>query len=80
MRSFEVVPKLEKLYLESPDILYLFPSFAGDKLTPEYLNIVKHTFSYNDYSIQNWMSMLPSFPGVMSRTHRTFGVFAKLST
>ncbi|KAK0436684.1 hypothetical protein EV421DRAFT_1830340 [Armillaria borealis] len=87
--AFEVAPKLEKLYLSHlhPEASIHFPvtnlvafsdvrAFAGDKLTPEYLNVVKsapklRSFSYNDYSdysIHNQMSTPPSFPCVMSRS------------
>ncbi|SJL12625.1 uncharacterized protein ARMOST_16054 [Armillaria ostoyae] len=63
-------PKLEKLHLESKSCVF---SNVRDNLTPEYLNIFKftpnlRTFSYTDCSIQNWMSMLPSFARVMSRS------------
>ncbi|KAK0436773.1 hypothetical protein EV421DRAFT_1106368 [Armillaria borealis] len=87
--AFEVAPKLEKLYLSHlhPEASIHFPvtnlvafsdvrAFAGDKLTPEYLSVVKsapklRSFSYNDYndySIHNQMSTPPSFPCVMSRS------------
>ncbi|KAK0436681.1 hypothetical protein EV421DRAFT_2038533 [Armillaria borealis] len=87
--AFEVAPKLEKLHLSylHPDASIRFPitnlvsfsdvrAFAGDKLTPEYLNVVKlapklRSFSYNDrsdYSIHNQTSTPLSFPHVMSRS------------
>ncbi len=85
--AFEVAPRLEKLHLSylHPKASTRFPvtnlvsfsdvrAFAGDKLTPEYLNVVKlasklRSFSYNDhsdYSIHNQMSTPLSFPRVMS--------------
>ncbi|SJL11135.1 uncharacterized protein ARMOST_14538 [Armillaria ostoyae] len=87
--AFEVAPKLEKLHLSylHPEASIRFPvtnlvsfsdvrAFAGDKLTPEYLNVVElapklRSFSYNDhsdYSIHNQMSTPLSFPRVMSRS------------
>ncbi|PBK69584.1 hypothetical protein ARMSODRAFT_957265 [Armillaria solidipes] len=87
--AFEVAPKLEKLHLSylHPDASIRFPvtnlvsfsdvrAFSGDKLTPEYLNVVElapklRSFSYNDhsdYSIHNQMSTPLSFPHVMSRS------------
>ncbi|PBK69579.1 hypothetical protein ARMSODRAFT_1018962 [Armillaria solidipes] len=87
--AFEVAPKLEKLHLSylHPEASIRFPvtslvsfsdvrAFAGDKLTPEYLNVVElapklRSFSYNDhsdYSIHNQMTTPLSFPRVMSRS------------
>ncbi|KAK0189548.1 hypothetical protein F5146DRAFT_1051506 [Armillaria mellea] len=84
--AFEVAPKLEELYLDGmhPEAIIRFPvinlvsfsderAFARDKLTPEYLNVVKlapklRSFAYHDYSIQRPMSAPPSFPCVMSRS------------
>ncbi|KAK0436767.1 hypothetical protein EV421DRAFT_1907826 [Armillaria borealis] len=84
--AFEVAPKLEELHLDGmhPETIIRFPvtnlvsfsderEFAREKLTPEYLNVVKsapklRSFSYHDYSIQNPMSTPPPFPRVMARS------------
>ncbi len=83
--AFEVAPKLERLDLRGmhPDADIRFPTanlisfldarpFGGDRLTLEYLDLVKsapklHSFSYNDYEYSQ-ISAPMSFPRVTSRS------------
>ncbi|KAK0237037.1 hypothetical protein EDD85DRAFT_596342 [Armillaria nabsnona] len=69
--AFEIAPKLENLHLKGMhrEANILFPAsnlvsfsdvrpFAGDQLTPTYLDVVKSapkllSFSYNDYGVQS---------------------------
>ncbi|KAK0447822.1 uncharacterized protein EV420DRAFT_861504 [Desarmillaria tabescens] len=85
IRAFEVAPKLKKLHLNDmhPEASIRFPvanlvsffdkrAFGGDKLTREYLDVVRlapnlRSFSYNDYGISH-ISMPLSFPCVTSRS------------
>ncbi|SJL11131.1 uncharacterized protein ARMOST_14534 [Armillaria ostoyae] len=71
IRAFEIAPKLEILHLKGmhEEANILFPAsnlvsfldarpFAGDRLTPTYLAVVKSapkllSFSYNDYGVQS---------------------------
>ncbi|PBK72019.1 hypothetical protein ARMSODRAFT_797730 [Armillaria solidipes] len=85
IHAFEIAPKLEKLYIKGmhPKTDIPFPvdnlvsfsderAFAGDRRTPEYLDLLKlapkiRSFSYNDYGV----SLIPmpfSPPGVTSRS------------
>ncbi|KAK0436763.1 hypothetical protein EV421DRAFT_1830815 [Armillaria borealis] len=81
--AFEIAPKLENLRMSSlpPDVNIAFPAtnlvsffdarpFAGDRLTPKYLDVVKaaprlRSFSYGDYGV-NLMSTSLSLPCVTS--------------
>ncbi|KAK0474651.1 hypothetical protein EDD18DRAFT_238543 [Armillaria luteobubalina] len=83
IRAFEVAPKLEKLHMYGmpPAVDILFPvsnlvsfsdarPFAGDRLTPKYLDVVKtaprlRSFSNNDYGV-NLTSTSPHLPCVTS--------------
>ncbi|KAK0447843.1 uncharacterized protein EV420DRAFT_1647587 [Desarmillaria tabescens] len=83
--AFEVAPKLERLDLRGmhPDADIRFPTtnlisfldarpFGGDRLTLQYLDLVKsapklRSFSYNDYEYCQ-ISTPISFPRVMSRS------------
>ncbi|KAK0475048.1 hypothetical protein EDD18DRAFT_216903 [Armillaria luteobubalina] len=83
IRAFEVAPKLEKLHMYGmpPAVDILFPvsnlvslsdarPFAGDRLTPKYLDVVKaaprlRSFSNNDYGV-NLTPTLPLLPCVTS--------------
>ncbi|KAK0436783.1 hypothetical protein EV421DRAFT_1830901 [Armillaria borealis] len=84
IHAFEIAPALEQLYLKGihqaanihfpTSNLVSFSdarSFAGDRLTPEYLHIIKsspklRSFSYNDYGVQG-LDILPLVrPSVMS--------------
>ncbi|KAK0450961.1 hypothetical protein EV421DRAFT_2016051, partial [Armillaria borealis] len=83
--AFEIAPKLERLDLRGmhPDADIRFPTtnlisfldarpFGGDRLTLEYLDLVKsapklRSFSYNDYEYSQ-ISTPMSFPRVMSRS------------
>ncbi|KAK0499512.1 hypothetical protein EDD18DRAFT_1151490 [Armillaria luteobubalina] len=85
INAFEVAPKLERLVLKGmhPGTEIRFPtanlisfsdarSFGGDRLTPEYLDLVKsapklRSFSYNDYS-EYGISNPMIFLRVMSRS------------
>ncbi|KAK0189541.1 hypothetical protein F5146DRAFT_1224633 [Armillaria mellea] len=69
IRAFEIAPKLEKLHIYGMprEVDVFFPvtnlislsdarPFAGDRLTPKYLDVVKtaprlQSFSYNDYGV-----------------------------
>ncbi|KAK0216181.1 hypothetical protein IW262DRAFT_1464718 [Armillaria fumosa] len=83
VRAFEVAPKLENLHMYGmpPEVDILFPvtnlvslsdarPFAGDRLTPKYLDVVKtaprlRSFSNNDYGV-NPTSTSPLLPCVTS--------------
>ncbi|KAK0190388.1 hypothetical protein F5146DRAFT_1044046 [Armillaria mellea] len=84
--AFEVAPKLERLVLRGmhPNADIRFPTanlisfldarpFGGDRLTPEYLDVVKsapklRSFSYNDYYEFGQISTPMIFPRVTSRS------------
>ncbi|PBK69589.1 hypothetical protein ARMSODRAFT_1084878 [Armillaria solidipes] len=84
IHAFEIAPALEQLHLKGIHQVanIHFPtsnlvsfsdarSFAGDRLTPEYLHIIKsspklRSFSYNDYGVQS-LDILPLVhPPIMS--------------
>ncbi|PBK79481.1 hypothetical protein ARMGADRAFT_1069440 [Armillaria gallica] len=83
VRAFEIAPKLEKLHMYGtpPEVDVLFPvtnlisfadarQFAGDRLTPKYLDVVKaaprlQSFSYSDYGV-DLTSTSPLLPCVTS--------------
>lgn len=83
VRAFEIAPKLEKLHMYGtpPEADVFFPvtnlisfadarQFAGDRLTPKYLDVVKaaprlQSFSYSDYGVDP-TSTSPLLPCVTS--------------
>ncbi|KAK0237051.1 hypothetical protein EDD85DRAFT_835925 [Armillaria nabsnona] len=83
IHAFEIAPKLETLYIRGmhPEATISFPvdnlvsfsderRFAGDRRTPEYLDLLKlapkiRSFSYNDYGVSLILTPF-SAPSVMS--------------